>query len=80
MTGDGSKATDGTWPYFDIDEIEAVSDVLRSGNVNQWTGTCVKAFEKACAERFTMPHAIAVANGSLALELALFGLWHWTRR
>ncbi len=66
--------TSEAWPFFGPDEIDAVADVLRSGEVNQWTGKRVQAFEKACAERFAMPHAVAVANGSLALELALHAL------
>lgn len=72
------ESTAGTeaWPHFDEDEIEAAAAVLRSGRVNQWTGDRVAAFEKACAERFGMPRAIALANGTLALELALraFGI------
>ena len=64
------------WPYFGPDEIDAVSAVLRSGKVNQWTGPEVFAFEEACARAFGAPHCIAVANGTLALELALrtFGI------
>ena len=62
------------WPYFGDDEIEAVAEVLRSGRVNQWTGDRVKRFENAMAERFAMPHAVAVANGSVGLELALRAL------
>ncbi|MDP8993383.1 MAG: DegT/DnrJ/EryC1/StrS family aminotransferase [Pseudomonadota bacterium] len=44
--------------------------------MNQWTGGEVFAFQDACAERFGGGHGIAVANGSLALELALraFGI------
>ncbi|GAG22037.1 unnamed protein product, partial [marine sediment metagenome] len=37
---------DEAWPYFGEDEIAAVADVLRSGRVNQWTGTRVKQFEQ----------------------------------
>lgn len=64
------------WPYYDEDEIAAVTEVLRSGKVNQWTGPDVFAFEKACSERFGGGRAIALANGSVALELALraFGI------
>ena len=60
-----------TWPYYAEDEIEAVSAVLRSGQVNQWTGPDVFAFQDACTERFGGGHGIALANGSLAIELAL---------
>ena len=67
---------DEQWPYYAPDEIEAVAAVLRSGRVNQWTGPDVFAFEKAWTERFGGGRAIALANGSLALELALraFGI------
>jgi dTDP-4-amino-4,6-dideoxygalactose transaminase len=63
--------SDEHWPFYDDDEIEAVSEVLRSGRVNQWTGTDVFAFEEACRARFGGGRAIALANGSVALELAL---------
>ena len=62
------------WPQFGEDEIAAVAQVLRSGRVNQWTGECVHKFERAMACRVGMPHAVALANGSLALELALRSL------
>ncbi len=65
---------DERWPSYDEDEIAAVAAVLRSGNVNQWTGPEVFAFQDACAERFGGRHGIAVANGSVALELALRAL------
>lgn len=63
-----------SWPQFGQDEIAAVTDVLRSGRVNQWTGDRVIRFERAMAERFQSPHAVAVANGTVALELALRAL------
>ena len=64
------------WPFYAEDEVAAVADVLRSGRVNQWTGGEVFAFQRALEERFQGGHGIAVANGSLALELALraFGI------
>jgi dTDP-4-amino-4,6-dideoxygalactose transaminase len=67
---------DERWPFYADDEIEAAASVLRSGKVNQWTGPEVFAFERACAERFGGGRAIALANGSVALELALraFGI------
>jgi dTDP-4-amino-4,6-dideoxygalactose transaminase len=68
--------TDEHWPFYAEDEIEAVSEVLRSGRVNQWTGDTVFAFQRALTERFGGAHGIAVSNGSVALELALraFGI------
>lgn len=62
------------WPYFEADEIEAVTHVLRSGKVNYWTGDECRKFEKEYAESIGVKHAIALANGTLALELALRAL------
>ena len=59
------------WPRFDDDEIEAVRRVLASGRVNYWTGMECRTFECALAEFTGVRYAVAVANGSLALELAL---------
>ena len=59
------------WPRFDEDEVAAVSDVLRSGRVNYWTGDQCRAFEAEFAAFHGVPHAVALANGTLALELAL---------
>ena len=71
-----AQAPDEHWPFYAEDEIAAVAGVLRSGKVNQWTGGEVFAFQRALEERFQGGHGIALANGSLALELALraFGI------
>lgn len=70
------QGPDEHWPFYAEDEIEAVSRVLRSGRVNQWTGGEVFAFQDALARAYRVEHCIALANGSLALELALraFGI------
>src|SRR5690554_5965643 len=62
------------WPHYDDEEIAAVTDVLRSGRVNQWTGAEVRAFEGDYAQRLGRKHAVAVMNGTVALELALIAL------
>ncbi len=62
------------WPTFSEEEIEAASRVLRSGRVNYWTGGEAKAFEEEFAAWCGARHAIALANGTLALELALRAL------
>ena len=59
------------WPFFDVDEKQSVLDVLNSGKVNYWTGTVCREFEKEFAAYCGRKYGIAVANGSLALELAL---------
>lgn len=60
-----------TWPHYSNDEIEAVARVLRSGKVNQWTGPEVKQFEDDFAAYIGTSHGIAVANGTVSLELIL---------
>ena len=59
------------WPHFDDEQIAAAAAVLRSGKVNYWTGAEGRAFEqelaRACGARF----GIALANGTVALDLAL---------
>jgi dTDP-4-amino-4,6-dideoxygalactose transaminase len=68
----GEKRTDMTqWPHFDEEQVEAVARVLRSGRVNYWTGQEGRLFEHEFAEACGARHAIALANGTVALELAL---------
>ena len=62
------------WPQFDADQIEAASSVLASGQVNTWTGQETKAFEQEFAHWCGSTHAIAMANGSLALSAAYLAL------
>jgi hypothetical protein len=62
------------WPYFAQDEISAVTEVLASGRVNYWTGEEGRKFEEEFADFTGCRHAIALANGTVALELALYTL------
>lgn len=62
------------WPWFEADVIEAASQTLRSGKVNYWTGDEGRQFEKEYAASIGCQHAIVVANGTVALELALYAL------
>lgn len=66
--------TTEAWPHYEDDELAAVADVMKSGSVNQWSGDRVVTFQKQFAKYCSVPHAIAVANGSVALELALRAL------
>ncbi len=59
------------WPVFDEEHIAAAEAVLRSGAVNYWTGEQGKLFEEEYAKSLNVKHAIALANGTVALELAL---------
>lgn len=62
------------WPSYTPEEIEAVSQVLKSNRVNQWTGNEIRAFESEFAEYVGCDRAIALANGTLALDLALLAI------
>jgi hypothetical protein len=62
------------WPVFPGDEVDAVSAVLQSGKVNYWTGDICRAFERDYAAYVGTTHAVAVSNGTVALELALYAL------
>jgi len=63
-----------TWPYYAPDEIEAASRVLGSGKVNYWTGEEARCFEKEFAAYVGTSYAVALANGTVALEAALLAL------
>lgn len=62
------------WPFFDEEEIVAVSSILRSGKVNYWTGEVGRLFEKEFAEFVGVDYAVALMNGTVALEAALYAL------
>ncbi len=62
------------WPYFSEEEIAAATRVLESGKVNYWTGDEGKRFEAEFAAFTGCKYAIALANGTVALELALEAL------
>ncbi|TCV84281.1 DegT/DnrJ/EryC1/StrS family aminotransferase [Sulfurirhabdus autotrophica] len=62
------------WPYFERDEIAVVENVLASGKVNYWTGQEGRKFEEEFASFVGCQYAIALANGTVALELALYAL------
>jgi dTDP-4-amino-4,6-dideoxygalactose transaminase len=59
------------WPYYEADEIEAASQTLQSGKVNYWTGNLGRQFEVAYAQHVGKQYGVALANGTVALELAL---------
>ncbi|PKO46327.1 MAG: aminotransferase [Betaproteobacteria bacterium HGW-Betaproteobacteria-22] len=62
------------WPHYEDDEIEKVTSLLKSGKVNYWTGDEGRQFETEYAQYLGRKHAVAVANGTVALELALYAL------
>jgi dTDP-4-amino-4,6-dideoxygalactose transaminase len=62
------------WPRMSEEAIEAVTEVLRSGKVNYWTGPKGMEFERAFAEWQGSRHAISVSSGTAALHVALSAL------
>ena len=62
------------WPSFDQEQLSAVEAVLRSGKISYWTGNEGRAFEEEYAKSLGVKHAVAVANGTVAIELALMAL------
>lgn len=62
------------WPSFTAEEADAVHGVLLSNKVNYWTGTECRDFEKEFAAWVGTSHAVALSNGTLALDVALKAL------
>jgi dTDP-4-amino-4,6-dideoxygalactose transaminase len=62
------------WPSFSEEEANAVRDVILSNKVNYWTGQECREFEKEFAAWTGTRHAIALANGTVALDLAFQAL------
>ena len=62
------------WPSFTAQEADAVRTVLLSNKVNYWTGTECRKFEKEFAAWAGTHHAVALGNGTLALDVALKAL------
>lgn len=62
------------WPSFTVEEADAVRDVILSNRVNYWTGQECREFEKEFAQWAESEYAIALSNGTVALDLALEAL------
>ena len=62
------------WPSFTQEEADAVSKVLLSNKVNYWTGQECREFEKEFAQFAGTQYAVALTNGTVALDVALKAL------
>ncbi|MCO8070190.1 DegT/DnrJ/EryC1/StrS aminotransferase family protein [Acinetobacter lwoffii] len=62
------------WPSFTQKEADAVSRILLSNKVNYWTGQECREFEKEFAQFAETQYAVALANGTVALDVALKAL------
>ena len=62
------------WPSFTQEEADAVSRTILSNKVNYWTGTECREFEKEFAAYTQTKYAVALMNGTVALDVALKAL------
>lgn len=62
------------WPSFTQEDADAVRDVILSNKVNYWTGQECREFEKEFATWAGTEYAVALANGTVALDVALLAL------
>jgi L-glutamine:2-deoxy-scyllo-inosose/3-amino-2,3-dideoxy-scyllo-inosose aminotransferase len=68
------------WPIFGTEELEALRQVLESGQwghidgTGSYVGLFERDFERAFADLHTARHGLCVANGTVALQLALEAL------
>jgi dTDP-4-amino-4,6-dideoxygalactose transaminase len=63
-----------SWPNYSKEEILKVGEVLKSNKVNYWTGSECKKFESEFASLIGAKYAIALSNGTVAIEIALKAL------
>ena len=59
------------WPFVTKKMCDSVNEVLKSGKLNQWNNNAVKKFEKKFANHIGCNYAVAVFNGTIALELCI---------
>jgi dTDP-4-amino-4,6-dideoxygalactose transaminase len=59
------------WPWYTEEEVQLAASVLRSGQLNYWTGSQGRLFESEFAQYMGRKYAVALANGTVALEAAL---------
>ena len=62
------------WPSYTQEEAYAVQRVLLSNQVNYWTGSECREFEAEFSAFVGTHYAVALANGTLALDVALLAL------
>ena len=74
----GSREIDasalGLWPVVGPEEISAATQVLASGKLNYWTGDEGRSFETEFADSINSKYAVALANGTVAIDAALIGI------
>jgi len=63
-----------SWPLYSLEEANAVHDIVLSNQVNYWTGNECREFEKEFKVWSNSKYAVALGNGTLALDAALKAL------
>jgi dTDP-4-amino-4,6-dideoxygalactose transaminase len=63
-----------SWPSFTQEEASSIQRVLLSNKVNYWTGKECRKFEKEFASWSESKYAVALGNGTLALDVAFKAL------
>ena len=69
-----NKKSKFIWPAYSSKEIDAVTKVLKSNKVNYLFGSIGRKFEQQFSSFSNTKHSLAVANGTLALDLSLRAL------
>jgi len=59
------------WPIWDQQEIDAVTEVVKSGKWGSLHGDKTRTFEKIYANAHDAKHGIAIQSGTAALRIAL---------
>ena len=59
------------WPFITDKMCSEVNKILKSGKLNQWNNNKVNEFEKKFSEYINSNYAVAVFNGTVALELCI---------
>ena len=62
------------WPSFTKEEANIIQKILLSNKVNYWTGTECRDFEREYANWSDSKYAVALSNGTVALDAALKAL------
>ena len=68
------KKSLASWPSYSIEEADAVRNVILSNKVNYWSGNYCHEFEKEFAAWTGVKYAVALSNGTVALDLSLRAL------
>jgi dTDP-4-amino-4,6-dideoxygalactose transaminase len=58
------------WPFYNSAQIAAESSAFAAGDINYWTGSRCRSFEKKFAEFLCTRYVVALANGTFVSDFA----------